>query len=66
MKNCHKREKYGKVLFIKFGEATNNTTVDFDQEPDFDGKEEVDEEIAVGVLGDKDPLLVVKSMLCIS
>jgi hypothetical protein len=53
-------------LFIKFGEATNNTAVDFEQEPDFDGKEEVDEEIAVGVLADEDPLLVVKSMLYIS
>jgi hypothetical protein len=66
MTNCHKREKYGKGLFIKFEEATNNTTVDFEQEPGFDGKEEVDEEIAVGVLADEDPLLVVKSMLYIS
>lgn len=36
---CHKGEKYGKGLIIESREETDNTAVDFKQEPDFDGEE---------------------------
>lgn len=57
MTDCCMGDKYGKGLIIEFREATSNMMVDFEQEPDFDGKEEVDEEI---VVGDEGLLLVVR------